>query len=238
MKKTIVSLIFSNLFALALSASPVLISEDSAISLKAASNTPITVSANFEIQNADLILVNKKMAKLKLLKKGFVFIPLVQRYKGTVVLSAKDGKIYTINIQSGGEKSVLQLEDPLQTLKPSNKKIELESEKIDYDARNIIKAILLGKNLHGFKKTMAHQTIKSEQFTLTRYERYTGSKYVVDGWKITNITPDTLYFREADFYTEGILAIALQRHRVLKGESIYLYMLLNKNSVYNAEKAR
>jgi len=219
-----------------LSAAPLLISIDKAIEIKATSDRPITVGTNFEIETAELIVVDKEHASLKLLRKGFILIPRIAKFKVTIVLSARDGSVYTVNIEDGGKKSVFRVEDPLQLFNTSVKKFNFESGKMDQDARNIIKTILLKKPLSGFEKSLSSQTIDTEQYNLTRVERHTGSRYVVDGWNITNISNESLYFNEEDFYTSGILAVALEKNRVLKGETVFLYIIINKNTVFEAEK--
>lgn len=237
MKKIINTLIFSVFIALSLEAAPILLSEDKPLLLKAASARPITVSTNFVLSGADLVVVNSNIAKLKLLKRGFIFIPLRQKYDGTVVLTSKDGKLYTINLTSGGKKTVFKVEDPIQSIKDDDfKGFEFESGKIDNDARNIIKTVLLDKNLSGFKKMLSYQIIKGNQFNMIRTERYIGGKYILDKWELVNTSAVPLYFNEEDFYTEGILAVAIEKNRVLKGERVFLMTLLNRNTVYELEK--
>ena len=239
MKQTINILIFKLLMLFAASiaaASPIYLSQDSLLELETKGDRPVTITTNFEIEDLKLITIEDNEVQLEILKKGFVLIPKSRGYKATIVLSARDGSIYTISLSGGGKKAMFRLDDPMQTYNKKGKAFEFESARIDTDARNIIKTILLNKKLAGFKKEKAYQSIKVKQYNISRIERYVGGKYVVDRWVIKNTTLDSLYFNEEDFYTEGVLAVAVEKNRVLTGESIFLITILNKHSIYNKAK--
>lgn len=239
MKKTIDILIFSIsilLLSVTLNAAPIKITQDDAVTIVSSGTSPVTVSTNFDVLNANLIVTNDSQATLTLLKKGFIIAPKKSNYKATVVLTARNGSIYAVNMSGGGKRAVFRLEDPIQDFDKFTKKFDFESGKIDQDARNIIKGILLEKKISGFKKSDAYQMVNNGQYNLERIERYTGGKYIVDRWKLTNTSGDSLYFIEEDFYTNGILAVALEKNRILDKEEVFLILMLNKHSIYEVEK--
>lgn len=218
-------------------AQPILLTEEKPAKLTTESSRPITVKTNFLIKDAKLIIRDKDDASIELLPKGFIVVPMKRKYKATVVLSAQNGSLYTVDLDSGGDQAVFSLEDPLQDYK-TDAKYNFETLRIDQDARNIVKAVLLEKPISGFEKHAAHSQITGNGFILQRIDRYTGSKYVVDRWNITNITNSMLTFIESDFYTQGILAVALEKYRIKPGENIYLITINNKHAIYQAEGGR
>ncbi len=238
MNKIINTLIFSIgilLLSAQLNAAPILLTQDRAITLSTTATKPVTISTNFEISDANLIVLSDKHASLTLLKKGFILIPKRSKYKATVVVVARNGAIYTINMNSGGKKAVFRVEDPIQDYDKQTKKFNFESGKMDQDARNMIKAFLLNKPISGFKKSNVYQKTNNGQFSLERVERHTGGKYILDKWILKNTSHASLYFAEEDFYTNGILAVALEKNRLLQNEEIFLILILNKNSIYENE---
>lgn len=233
---TLIFSLFSILLSSELFAGTILLSRDKATELITSSSGPITVSTNFEISNVDLIVTSEKIATHKILRKGFILIPKKKNYNAVIVMTARNGTIYSINMRGSGIKTVFQLSDPMQTYNTMGIVFDFESGRMDTDARNIIKTILLEKKLTGFEKAPAYQAINANQYLLERVERYTGAKYVVDRWNINNTSNNTLYFEEEDFYTSGILAVAIEKNRVQPNERIFLLTIINKNSVFEAEK--
>lgn len=239
MNKIIDTLTFSLLgllVASSLSAAPILLSQDETLLLKTSDSSPVTVSTNFEIDDANLVVMNKDHVSIKLLKKGFILIPKVKKYAATVVITSRAGDVYALNMNGSGKKSIFKLEDPIVESNKGVKKFNFESGKMDQDARNIVKTILLNKQLSGFKKSKAYQLIPADGYTLERIERYAGLKYVVDRWSISNTSYEDLYFLEEDFYTDGILAVAIEKNRVLAQEKIFMLTILNKNTIYEKER--
>lgn len=239
MNKTInilISSIVAILSSTVISAAPLMLSQEKASNLKTSGLAPITVSTNFEITDANLIVLSDKHADLTLLKKGFILVPKKSNYSATIVLTARNGSIYPVNMKGGGIKTVFRMEDPLQSVNKNVKKFNFESGKMAQDARNMIKTVLLDKPLSGFEKTNAYQKVTNREYSLERIERHIGGKYIVDRWSLKNTSNTPLYFVEEDFYTEGILAVAIEKNRILKSEEIFLLTILNKNSIYEQEK--
>lgn len=218
-------------------AKPILITEDEPVRLSVTDSRPVTVKTNFLIKDAKFIISDTDNAKLELLPKGFIVVPLKRNYNATVVLNASNGALYTVDVDSGGRQSVFNLEDPLQSYK-TDAKYNFETLRIDQDARNIVKAMLLDKPISGFEKYNSYMKVNGNGFDLERLERYNGGKYVVDRWAITNVSNEGLYFTESDFYTQGILAIALEKYKLKPNESMYMINIYNKHAIYKAEGGR
>lgn len=237
MKKTINILIFSLIFASVASAGVYKITREAPAEIQISTSKPCVVDFNFEVTDAKLVQSNSKSAKLELLRKGFLFVPLNTSFSASVVVTARDGGNYVVLLSPGGNQSVFHMEDALQDYDAENtSKIDYESEELDKDLRNIVKAILIQKPLSGFKKTKAHKTVKTEVMDLTRMYRYIGSKYVADYWVIKNKTNRKQDYRSSDFYTKGILGVAPEKYSLQPGASMYVVTILNKYAVYQAER--
>jgi len=239
MKKIINILIFNVVLAVSVAAGTIRISNDNATDLYIAASKPSVVDFNFIVKKAKLVQAFSDASSLELLDKGFILIPKKSVIAATVVVTAMDGTTYVLNMQTRRErvKSVFHLEDPMQGYKSkAQKNLRFETDKIDTDARNIVKAILLDKPLSGFEKVKAERSVSGTDIDMRRKNRYVGSKYVADRWEITNKTGKVLYFSGEDFYTKGVLAVSLQKKRIQPGESVFMITLLNKYSVYLSEK--
>ena len=241
MKKIINTLIFSVAVGSSLFAGSIRINNDEAAELKIAASKPNVIDFNFIVKKAKLVQASSGASSLELLDKGFIIVPKKSVIAATVVVTALDGTSYVINLQTSrkGAKSVFHLEDPLQGYKSkAGKDLKFETDTIDKDARNIVKAILLHKPISGFDKVKAERSVKGAEITMLRENRYIGSKYVADEWELKNKTEKILYFSGEDFYTKGVLAVSLEKKRIQPGESIYMITLLNKHAVYLSEKER
>lgn len=237
MSKTINTLISSLLLSLSAYAGTVSITTSEPASIRVKDGRPITINTNFQLKGAEILMTKSDAATLRLLEKGFVIVPSVMKYVATIVLSARDGSVYTLDVKTGGSEAVFRVEDALQGYKgKAGSKMRFESNRIDDDARNIIKAVLLDRKLSGFQKIKAVREVEGDQFLMRREYRHVGGKYVADRWSISNTTDEAIYFGEEDFYTKGIMAVAIEKNRVQPGESIYLILLVNKQSVFEAER--
>ncbi len=240
MKKIIATLIFNLISVGAIFGQTVQLNSEEPSSINAISGRPVTISTNFQIQSAELLLTDEAAASLKLLEKGFVIVPSkAGSYRATIILSARDGAVYTVDFNAGAAdgSAVFKLEDQMQGFSEAEEDGEkYESSVIDQDAKNIIKSVLLGERITGFEKTKAPKVVSGTQFEMQREFRNIGNKYIADQWVITNTSKGPLSFNEEDFYTNGIAAVALEKNRILPGEKIYMILLINKNSIYNANK--
>lgn len=214
------------------------ISQYAPLELSVSGAKPVVLDFNFNVKRAKLILSDDGAAAIEILDRGVLFIPKKEKPSGTIVVVAKDGKNYVVNLTGTGSSTVEHIEDPAQEYerKAAEGKVAFETDQIDRDMRNITKAILLQKPLSGFKKVKASKKIGSGQFQMAREYRYVGGKYIADYWELENVTNETLYFEEREFYTKGVLGVGIQKNRVEPGEKVYLLLLLNKQKIYEDAK--
>lgn len=242
MSKITVTLIFNMMAALTSFGQTVHLSTDEPSTISAIDGRPITFNTNFQVQSAELLLTDETAASLKLLEKGFVVVPSkAGAYRATIVISARDGAVYTVdfNAGAGDGQAVFKLEDQMQGFsagEESGNGERYESNEIDQDAKNIVKDVLLGDKMTGFDKTKSPKTVHASQFDMTRSFRHVGAKYIADEWMLSNNSNEAIMFQEEDFYTKGIIAVALEKNRLLPGEKAYMILLVNKTAIYNANK--
>lgn len=242
MKKTTAILVFSLFVSLSGLAQTVQINSEEPTAINAVDGRPITINTNFQIKSAELLLTDETAAGMKLFEKGLVIVPSkVGAYRATVVIEARDGTVYNVDFNAGDSEgaAVFKLEDQMQGFAGSEGDADrYESNAIDSDAKNIIKSVLLGEKITGFEKTKAPRVVPGAQFDMMRSFRNIGNKYIADEWILLNKTNETISFREEDFYTNGILAVALEKNRLLPGEKGYLVLLISKSAIFNANKGQ
>lgn len=220
-------------FTLTLSAGSHTIGQRAPLEVQVSGVKPSVLDFNFVISSAKLILSDEDAAAIEVLDRGVLIIPRKTHPAGTIVLTAKDGRNYVVNFAGDGNETMQHIEDPAQEYDAmQNEKLTFETDQIDADARNIVKAILLQKPISGYKKIESPKRIRTSEFEMVRDHRYVGGKYVADYWQIQNSSNEVKYFKESEFYTKGVLAVGLQKYRVEPGERIYLLLLLNKVSIY------
>lgn len=226
-------LLASAVLASGLNAGSFLIGQRAPLEVSVSGMKPSVLDFNFQIKTAKLILSDSDAAAIEVLDQGVLIIPQKSNPSGTIVLTAKDGRNYIVNVAGDGNETMHHIEDPAQEYDAQKSaKLTFETDQIDKDMRNITKAILLQKPISGFKKIESPKKIGSVQFDMERNYRYVGGKYVADYWEIVNKSNEVLYFEENEFYTKGVLGVGIQKNRVEPGERVYLLLLLNKIAVY------
>ena len=78
--------------------------------------------------------------------------------------------------------------------------------------------------------------MNAKDFILERNKRFIGKKYIADIWMGLNTTDKTIYIDEEEFYTKGILAVAIEKNKIVANESFYLILILNKSSIQMLEE--
>jgi len=100
-----------------------------------------------------------------------------------------------------------------------NEKIRRAEKSLPYEVviRNmVISAKNSGKIDGYFKKDFTDENIyfSTDQLYLKKLKELKGYRYKLEIWEVTNISGDSLYLKERDFYTQGMRAISLDKHEL------------------------
>lgn len=231
-KKIIVLMIFG--FSSLLQCADFKISKNNPQKIKVDTSKPLSLNFNFNIKKVNVLTNNDKDTKTVLLDKGLLMIFKKIEVDGQIVVTNMSGDSYIIYFEHNGNENVFNFIDPIfQYNHEKTEKIKSKVTVVENDIEQIIKKILNKKKLGGFTLINSSQTIQAKDFFIQRDKRYLGKKYIIDVWVGVNSSNRPIHLDEEEFYTKGILAIALEKNNINVGETFYLISVINKATFKN-----
>lgn len=231
-KKIIVLMIF--VLSSLLQCADFKISKNNPQKIKVDTSKPLSLNFNFNIKKVNVLTNNDKDTKTVLLDKGLLMIFKKIEVDGQIVVTNMSGDSYIIYFEHNGNENVFNFIDPIfQYNHEKTEKIKSKVTVVENDIEQIIKKILNKKKLGGFTLINSSQTIQAKDFFIQRDKRYLGKKYIIDVWVGVNSSNRPIHLDEEEFYTKGILAIALEKNNINVGETFYLISVINKATFKN-----
>jgi len=191
----------------------------------------------FIIKKAKLVTVNPDDFTIKVSKDSIVVIPNASNPAETaeIVVWDPDDEPYIIKINLKGLDQVwIFTSNNIKNKTPEV--LKYETGKIDSDIQNIIKTLLNKGKIPGYKKIEVRRQFDTPDLLMQKEIMFDGSRYRVEKWFIYNKTNRYLLLDEADFYANGILAIALESRKLPPHKTEYMIIIIDKASLAKRKK--
>jgi len=196
----------------------------------------------FVIQKANLTTESPDDFSVVSKNYAVVVIPTAvspEKESGDLLVWSEEGDPYLIKLKSNGKKD--------QTFNLSSNKIKTHTEqkaalfetgKIESDIKKLIKKMVLGEKIPGYKKVNVKKQFLTPDLKMQKDFFYDGGKYRVEQWFIENKTNDTLMLEYENFYTPGILAIAFEKQIIGPKKITKAWIVVDKHTIYEKIKDR
>lgn len=186
----------------------------------------------FIIKKAKLVTVNPNDFTIKVSKDNIVVIPNASNPAevAEIVVWNPNDEPYIIKINLKGLDQVWTFTS--NNLENKNPQIlKYETNRVDGDIQKIIKTLLNKGEIPGYKKTMVKRQFETPDLIMQKQAIYDGSRYRVEKWYLYNKRNYPLLLDESNFYTQGILAIALESRKLPAHKTEYMIIIIDKASL-------
>ena len=186
----------------------------------------------FIIKKAKLVTVNPDDFTIKVSKDSIVVIPNASNPAevAEIVVWNPDDEPYIIKINLKGLDQVWTFTS--NDVKNKNPEVlRYETNKVDADIQKIIKTLLNKGKIPGYKKTDVKRQFETPDLIMQKQAIYDGSRYRVEKWYLYNKRNYPLLLDEANFYTKGILGIALESRKLPAHKTEYMIIIIDKASL-------
>ena len=207
------------------------------VKIKVDTTKPLSLNFNFNIKKVNILTNEEDDTQTVLVDKGLLIIFKKADISGQIIVTNQLGNSYIVYFENDGKESLFNFIDNIfEYNEKKTVKIKAKVTIVQNEIQRIVKKILLKQKLNGFSLINSPQTITAKDFVLERDKRYIGKKYIVDVWVGMNNSAEEIFIEEEEFYTKGIIAIAIEKNNIKSGEMFYLISILNKSSIIQLTK--
>ena len=194
----------------------------------------------FVIQKANLTTESPDDFSVVSKNYAVVVIPTAvspEKESGDLLVWSAQGDPYLIELKSDGKT------DKVFTIASNKIKTDIdqkaalfETGKIESDIKKLIKKMVLGEKIPGYKKVNVKKQFITPDLKMQKDFFYDGGKYRVEQWFIKNTTQDTLMLEYRNFYSPGILAISFEKQILDSDKITKAWLIIDKHTVYKKIK--
>lgn len=218
-----------------LNAATVSLDEDK-IKINLKNNSTNIINFPFIVQKASFTTETPDDFSVSSKNKTVVIIPtavLPKSESGDLLIWSLEGNPYLIKITASGENDqTFDLVSNKIKIKPNMKAYQFETGVIDSDIKKLMKKMVAGEVIPGYKKVEIKKKFESTDLELQKEYFYDGGKYRAETWYIRNKSGESLLLDYENFYTPGVLAIAFEK-KVLKPNEISKgWLIINKHTIH------
>jgi len=199
-------------------------------------NSTNLINFPFVVQKANLTTETPNDFSVSSKNQTVVVIPtaeLPDSESGDLLVWSNEGNPYLVKLKVDGKgEQVFNMVSNEIEIKPTTKAARFETGRIEKDIKRIIKKVVNGEKIPGYKRVDVKRKFKSTDLEMQKEYFYDGGKYRVEQWYIKNTTKDTLLLDYENFYTSGVLAIAFEKKKLFPGQITKAWLIINKNSIY------
>jgi len=207
------------------------------IILNLKNNSTNVIKFPFVVQKASLTTETPNDFSVSSKNRTVVVIPTAEypeSESGDLLIWSTEGDPYLLKIKAGGQdEQLFTMVSNKITTRPTSKAAQFETGRIDTDIKRLIKKVVSGEKISGYKKVDIKRTFKSRDLEMQKEFFYDGGKYRVEQWYIKNISNDTLLLDYENFYTKGVLAIAFEVKKIGPNQISKAWLVVNKSTIFN-----
>jgi len=188
----------------------------------------------FSIEDAKLVTQNPDNFEVKPSNNSLIIVPKsAAKEKGDLIVISKSQNTYLIEFTVEGKEKIWNFTSNKikEEVTSTNEGFEFESGVIDNDIKSLIKSVQLDEKIPGYKKISIDKTFDTEDLTMNKSIIWDGGTYRVEEWILTNKKNETLLLIESDFYTKGILSVAIDNPKLEPYASTKQWLIVNKASL-------
>ena len=186
----------------------------------------------FIIRKAKLISMKPSDFVLQVSKDNMVLIPNASNINETaeIVVWNPNDEPYIIKINLKGLDQVWTFtSNNVENKTPEI--LKYETNNINNDIQNLIKTLLDKGKIPGYKKIVVKRQFETPDLIMQKQTMYDGARYRVEKWYLYNKQNYPLLLSETNFYTKGILAIALESRKLQAHKTEYMILIIDKASL-------
>lgn len=215
-------------------------SEHIVVNLK--NNSTNVLNFPFVIQKANLTTETPKDFIVSSKNKTTVILPtaeLPDSESGDLLVWSSSGEPYLIKIHVSGKKEQI-FNFVSNSVKDSGdiRAARFETGRIDFDIKKIIKRLVLGKEIPGYKKVNVKKHFLTPDLDMQKEYFYDGGKYRAEQWYVKNISNDTLLLDYENFYAPGVLAISFEKKTLKPNQIGKAWLIIDKNTLSKELESR
>jgi len=190
----------------------------------------------FIIQKAELTTETPDDFSVNSKNYAVIVIPTAEypnKEESDLLIWSAEGDPYLVKLKTDGKKEqnfVLASNKIQSTV--DIKAHKFETGKIESDIKRIMKKLVLGKKVPGYKKVDVKKKFQTPDLEMQKEFFYDGGKYRAEQWYIKNKTDSTLYLEYENFYAPGMLAIAFEKQTLDPHKITKAWIIVDKHTIY------
>lgn len=232
--KLFTALSFALLFSCAAQAKTINLDTGGLIEVNLKNNTMNLLTFPFVIQSAQLSSETPQSFQVNSKNMSLVVLPTTENDDETadILVFSLSGEPFLLKIKATGDEQsftfatnrVINESAPVAAKK-------FESGRVEKDITNIMKKAVEGDAIPGYTKVNVHKQFTTPDLLMQKEFYYDGGKYRVETWFVKNTTNFMLTLDFANFYTDGILAMAFEHNTIEPDQVTKMWIIVNKASV-------
>ncbi|MFL1706547.1 type-F conjugative transfer system secretin TraK [Campylobacter sp. MOP7] len=231
-----ISLIAFSVIFMALPSSAKTISLDNGklVEVNLKNNTMNLLTFPFVIQSAQMSSETPEAFQVSSKNMSLIILATAENEEETadILVFSLSGEPFLLKVKATGDtqsftfvsNKVLNESAPVAAKK-------FETGKVERDITNIMKKAVLGEAIPGYTRVNVNKQFTTPDLLMQKEFYYDGGKYRVETWLVRNTTEYMLTLDFANFYTDGILAMAFEYNTIKPGQVTKMWLIINKSSI-------
>lgn len=205
-----------------------------AISVNLQNNKMNLLQFPFIIQSAQLSTETPESFQVTSKNMSLIILPttLEENETADIVIFSLTGEPYLLKVTATGtEQQFTFTSNKVINESPTREAKQFESNRIERDITNIMKKAVAGEPIPGYTKVQVKKQFITPDLEMQKEFFYDGGKYRVETWFLKNTTDQLLTLDFANFYTDGVLAMAFEVNKLEPGQIGKMWMIINKSTI-------